>query len=93
MGKRVILSDIPVHREQAPGRGLYFEPRDAEALAYQLLSAVRSFDPIEEHDHQLRARSELPTRQVEYARRFEEIVIEALTIGERLQSNARSKAA
>ena len=31
MGKAVVLSDIPVHREQAPGRGLFFDPRDPDA--------------------------------------------------------------
>ena len=93
LGKRVILSDIAVHREQAPSRGLYFEPRDAEALARHLLSAVRDLDPTEEQNHESQARSELPNRQAEYARKFEEIVVEGLTIGEQRRSSVRPKAA
>ena len=30
VGKRMILLDIPVHREQDPPRALFFDPRDAE---------------------------------------------------------------
>ncbi len=93
LGKRVILSDIPVHREQAPSRGLYFDPRDAEALAHHLLSVVRDLDPVEEQNHELQARSELPNRQAEYARKFEEIVVEGSTVGEQRRSSVRPKAA
>ena len=33
MGKTIILSDIPVHREQAPERGYYFNPHSERELA------------------------------------------------------------
>ncbi len=33
LGKRIILSDIAVHREQDPASGLFFPPHDANALA------------------------------------------------------------
>ena len=33
MGKTIVLSDIPVHREQAPANGYYFNPDDPDALA------------------------------------------------------------
>lgn len=33
LGKRLLLSDIPVHREQDPPGALYFDPHDPEALA------------------------------------------------------------
>ncbi len=33
IGKRIALSNIPVHREQAPPRALYFDPDDVHALS------------------------------------------------------------
>lgn len=33
MDRPILLSDIPVHREQAPARAVYFPPHDALALA------------------------------------------------------------
>lgn len=39
-GIRALLSDIPVHREQAPPEGLYFDPRDPTALADAMAAAL-----------------------------------------------------
>ena len=32
-GKAILLSDLPVHREQAPQKGVYFDPADPDELA------------------------------------------------------------
>lgn len=37
-GKLILLSDIPVHREQAPERGVFFDPSDACQLAAKMWS-------------------------------------------------------
>jgi glycosyltransferase involved in cell wall biosynthesis len=44
IGLPMILSDIAVHREQAEGEALFFDPRDAEALCRHLLS----FEDVDE---------------------------------------------
>lgn len=36
-GKKIILSDLPVHREQAPADAVYFSPQDPSALAGAML--------------------------------------------------------
>ena len=36
LGAQMLLSDLPVHREQAPAGGIYFNPRSAESLAEAL---------------------------------------------------------
>ncbi|MDQ4147098.1 MAG: glycosyltransferase, partial [Pseudomonadota bacterium] len=36
VGKRVLVSDIPPHREQDPPGALYFDPADHEALARRM---------------------------------------------------------
>jgi hypothetical protein len=33
LGKRIFVSDIPVHREQNPDDAMYFDPDNAEELA------------------------------------------------------------
>jgi len=44
LGKRILLSDIPVHREQAPERADYFGPDDAQALKTLMLACLASDD-------------------------------------------------
>jgi glycosyltransferase involved in cell wall biosynthesis len=53
MGKQVILSDIEVHREQAPDRGIYFPATDPAALADAMIVASDGFDP--DHDFVIQA--------------------------------------
>ncbi|HEY6898551.1 MAG TPA: glycosyltransferase family 1 protein [Rhodocyclaceae bacterium] len=45
MGKPLLLSDIPVHREQAPSGSAFFPPDDASALAEALQVAWASATP------------------------------------------------
>ena len=45
MAKRIILSDIEVHREQAPSRGVYFSPGSGEELASAMKNALAEYSP------------------------------------------------
>ena len=74
MGRKIILSDIPVHREQAPQRGVFFNPDDPEGLARILDAARREYEPaIEQHCLQ-EARLQLPTRLKAFALQYSQIV-------------------
>ena len=42
LNKRILMSDIAVHREQSPQRGLYFKPDDAKTLADLIHSVALS---------------------------------------------------
>ncbi|MEP6502259.1 MAG: glycosyltransferase family 1 protein [Betaproteobacteria bacterium] len=44
LGKWVLLSDIPVHREQAPDRAAFFSPDDPQALATLLQQCLAQQD-------------------------------------------------
>jgi len=75
LGKPVILSDIEVHREQAPAGGAYFDPDDAEALAArmrELHTAREDAARVEE------ARGRLAARRMAFARQYEEIVLDCV---------------
>jgi glycosyltransferase involved in cell wall biosynthesis len=74
MGKQIVLSDIPVHREQAPERSFFFPPEDADALAEVMLAACTQFE--RQHDEVMQdvARNRFPQRQREFGERYLAIV-------------------
>ena len=76
MGKIVLLSDIPVHREQAPERGIYFPPHDVKTLADSMHEAAAIASP--ECDAGFRANAERvrPARIATFARLYQEVVLE-----------------
>jgi len=78
MGKAVVLSDIPVHREQAPERGLFFDPRDADAAARALWEVWSGFDSAADEAAVDRAAAALPARLRGFAEGYQDIVLEAL---------------
>jgi glycosyltransferase involved in cell wall biosynthesis len=76
MGKRIILSDIPVHREQDPQAGVFFNPRGPASLAGAMWKLWSSRDPKADEELMRRASEELPARRRDFAKRYEEIVLE-----------------
>lgn len=78
LGKKILLSDIPVHREQAPARGHYFAPHEAEALAAALLAASEDHSDAEEDRSFRAAQEQLPLRRREFAHQFEDICLKTV---------------
>lgn len=78
LGKQVLLSDLRVHREQAPRRSRYFGPDDAEGLAEAMRDTLVSFDPTVEQSAIHEAQALLPERRRAFARTYEDIVLEAV---------------
>jgi glycosyltransferase involved in cell wall biosynthesis len=74
MGKSVILSDIPVHREQAPERGIFFSSEDAEALADAMKKSIELYNEAKEKSEMMHAINNLPERINRFALRYVEIV-------------------
>jgi glycosyltransferase involved in cell wall biosynthesis len=75
-GKRVLLSDIAVHREQAPERAVYIDPQDASELASHLAQTLSDDDPAVEQRQMHSVLARLPERRCKFAKRFEEIVLD-----------------
>jgi glycosyltransferase involved in cell wall biosynthesis len=73
-GKAIVLSDIPVHREQNPERGIFFSPLNGESLADALRFAKSQFDRTLDVASQERAFERFPERQADFARRYQEII-------------------
>lgn len=76
-GKAILLSDIPVHREQAPERGAFFSIDDAETLADLMTRTVKDYDAAAEDRFAVAAAAALPDRVDAFARRYQSIVEEA----------------
>lgn len=76
-GKIVVLSDIPVHREQAPERGYYFPPHNPVALAEALLQAARAASPELDDSFRAEAERKRPERIEAFGSAYQKIVLEA----------------
>ena len=80
LGKRVILSDIPVHREQNPLMGIYFPPDCPEALWSALKIVMGQASSADTDERSMReAALVLPERMRQYGRAYEAIIHSIIT--------------
>ncbi|MEO0061548.1 MAG: hypothetical protein RLZZ08_108 [Pseudomonadota bacterium] len=78
MGKTIILSDIPVHREQAPARGLYVPPGDAVAMAQAMVDIQARWSSEEDTAAMALATAAVPARRIAFARDYQRIALAAV---------------
>lgn len=76
LGKMAILSDIPVHREQAPEHAAYFNPDSPTDLCERMVHVLDTYSPDLDRERMKKAKLELPGRLRAFALSFEEIVLE-----------------
>jgi len=74
LGKRMLLSSLDVHREQAPDRSSFFEPQDAEQLAFLMEEALAAHDSAREFIAMQKAGEGLSRRIREFGLEYEAIV-------------------
>jgi len=75
LGKRVILSDIPIHREQNPPTGLFFTPHNPEELANIMEKVMLNHDPAEDESIVVSAGEALPVRKTAFAENYQNLVL------------------
>jgi len=78
IGKRILLSDIEVHREQDPPQGVFFDPTDEEDLAEKIKKAWEETTPGPDLDLEEKARQNQPTRMAAFAGSFMSVVKEVI---------------
>lgn len=78
LGKAILLSDIAVHREQAPPAARYFHPDDADALAEALVATFEAARPGPDAALEAQARADLPVRTLAFAENFLAIARDAV---------------
>jgi len=81
MGKTILLSNIAVHREQAPVRGLFFDPRNVEELAEKLWKTWTGYSAEAETQWVTSARSDATQRLRSYAVAYQDIICQTLDRG------------
>lgn len=74
LGKRMILSDIPVHREQAEGLAMFFKPDDAVALGECLKSMWYAYDRQEDFERVQLALDNADLRWQAYGKAYQDLV-------------------
>lgn len=77
LGKNIILSDIPVHREQAPSCAVYFDPLDYKQLAETLKTRWESSCGGPDFDLECLARESMNLRMKNFGEKYKEILLEA----------------
>lgn len=77
LGVRVVLSDIEVHREQAPSDAVFFDQRSAEDLARSLAS-LKPLPKSEADQRADAAQRDLEQRYREFGENYQQIVLSVL---------------
>jgi glycosyltransferase involved in cell wall biosynthesis len=78
LGVPVILSDIPVHREQNPDRATYFRPADSDELAEALVRYMYGQPESKNSCKHVDVLERSMLRYVTFGRRYQEIVLSTL---------------
>jgi glycosyltransferase involved in cell wall biosynthesis len=76
IGKNIILSDIPVHREQNPPEGVYFNPKNPQELAEILKEKWLNSNGGPDYKLEEKAGQALPNRTKDFALAYQDIVLE-----------------
>jgi glycosyltransferase involved in cell wall biosynthesis len=78
LGKPLIVSDLSVHREQAPPRARFFPVGDSDALAEQMLALWREASSGPDLAAEAAARADAAMRTTAFARRLVAVAKEAI---------------
>ena len=78
LGKKLLVSDIPVHREQDASGAVYFKPTDVQSLAMSLIDIFDNGCPGSDSELEKIAKESLMIRMEQYGKRFLEIAQETV---------------
>lgn len=77
LGKTIILSDLPVHYEQAPDHAVYFDRYDVDSLSKAISDCLPSLNSGPDIDREEQAKKTTQKRITEFARQFCSIAFES----------------
>lgn len=79
LGKTILLSNLPVHIEQNPAKGVFFDPADAHDLAGKMLTAMRNAEPHGPARNDLPYSESYKSDRLSFAAKYEELVLELVS--------------
>jgi hypothetical protein len=92
VGKRVLVADLPAHREQDAPAAEYFDPKNVDELTQKLGRIWQEAEPGPDLNLEENARRVHPAAQRRFALGFVEIVTEAIERHTRLSSHVSRSA-
>ena len=81
LGKRVLLSDIPVHREQDPADAVFFSPLDPDELAHAMEGVKDDYDRAQEQKRTEQGKSGYESSIERFSNQFRIIAKKILDLG------------
>ena len=78
-GKTILLSDILVHKEQNPNRGIYFSPRSSIELAKVMKKVFNTFDLKKENYEKKKSQGSFENIFLKFGYSYQKIVIDLLS--------------
>lgn len=79
LGKKVIISEIPVHIEQMPQHGVFFNPKSAESLANVIWSTWCSYDHADDVILMKKALENIEIKKNEFAKKFDGLILDLVS--------------
>ena len=76
MGKNMIVSELPVHKEQNPPETLYFNPDDEKDLAEKMKLKLGLYNGGPDYDLESLAKEKLRERTLGFAQSYESVVLD-----------------
>ncbi len=83
IGKNMVLSNIPIHKEQNPPDSLYFDPSDAQELSNSLKKLYLDNTPIPNKELESHAKYELKRRTLDFANTYQNIILASIKAAKR----------
>jgi glycosyltransferase involved in cell wall biosynthesis len=78
LGKKILLSDIPVHREQNPEKGIYFDPLEPSQLKNILKNELKLNEPPLDIEQMNLIKLKLDKKFEEFGVKYQNIVLDLL---------------
>jgi glycosyltransferase involved in cell wall biosynthesis len=82
LGKRVLLSDIPVHREQDPTDAIFFSPLDPDELAHAMERVKDGYDQVQEQKRIEKGKSSYESSIERFSNQYRSIAKKILSLGD-----------
>jgi len=81
LDKTLLLSDLPVHREQNPPRGIFFNPRDPRQLADMMMQVQTGAGGACASGGGLELSRDYSEKRIQFAREYQEIILKLCSEG------------
>ncbi|HET6992175.1 MAG TPA: glycosyltransferase family 1 protein [Bacteroidia bacterium] len=80
IGKKMLLSDLDVHKEQDPENAVFFPQKDAQVLAKKMTEVFAATDPVKDRQYEKEALQRYSKKENEFAANFRQLIDTAIQL-------------